>query len=402
MTTLAKPSNGRMKVSMPCYFQEAEPTAGLPLSVDVCNVQVTLEGAVDPNRTYVYTGHYDSRRLNNSDYTRYAPGADDNASAVAIALEMIRILAPAVAKHQPAATIIIAAVAGEEQGLYGSTFLANTLANSSVNVQANFNNDIVGSGSNAPYDPVNKHTIRLFTGGTSYLPTLPANILAEFEAEGYQDDTPSRHLARFIQEVNAGAAHTTDMQVAITYKPDRYGRGGDHMSFLRAGFPAVRFTEPQEDFYHQHQDPRVQNNITYGDEIEFVDFEYNARAGGVNLLSIWSAANAPGTPSNFTYDSLVGFLAQNRTTPDDWVENIITLYWDDAAKVEDPLRDHFEIVWRSMASQQWTHVLKVGNEGTIRLPISKDNAVFGLRAVGKDGKKSPAMYPVAVSRGGKV
>ena len=126
MTELAKASNGKMNVSMPCYLQPAAPTEGLLIAVQVCNVQVEIKGSVDPNRTYVYTGHYDSRRLNNSNYMDDAPGADDNASAVAIALEMIRILAPVVGKTSPPTSIIIAAVAGEEQGLYGSNFLAQT------------------------------------------------------------------------------------------------------------------------------------------------------------------------------------------------------------------------------------------------------------------------------------
>lgn len=126
MTELAKPSNGSMKVTMPCYEQAAAPAHGIPFAVQVCNVQAEITGAVDANRTYVYTGHYDSRRLNNSDYTGDAPGADDNASAVAIALEMVRILAPVVSSSLPPTSIIIAAVSGEEQGLYGSNFLAQT------------------------------------------------------------------------------------------------------------------------------------------------------------------------------------------------------------------------------------------------------------------------------------
>ena len=126
MQQLAKPSKGKIQLSLPCYFQPAVPTAGLPRGVDVCNVQAVIKGAKDANRTYVYTGHYDSRNLNASDFTGFAPGADDNASAVAIALEMVRILAPVIARHPPAATIYIVAVAGEEQGLFGSAFLAQT------------------------------------------------------------------------------------------------------------------------------------------------------------------------------------------------------------------------------------------------------------------------------------
>ncbi|MCJ1350732.1 MAG: hypothetical protein MMC33_000713 [Icmadophila ericetorum] len=394
MTELAQPSGGRMHVSMPCYLQPAAPEDGIPFAVQLCNVQVEITGTVDPNRTYVYTGHYDSRRLNLSDYTGYAPGADDNASAVAIALEMIRILAPAVKKTPPATSIIIAAVAGEEQGLYGSNFLAQTLKNASRNVQGNFNDDIVGSGSNAPFNTLNQHTIRIFGAGTDYL-TLSAPVIAEIIDTGYQDDTPARHLGRFVQEVNAGAAITTDMEVALIYKPDRFFRGGDHESFLSAGFPAVRFTEPQEDFYHQHQDPRVQDGVTYGDEITYVDFDYTARVGKVNLLSLWSIANAPATPSNFTYDTEIGFLASSESTPPSYLQNIIKLYW--STEPVDPLIDHYEIVWRATASQQWQYMLNVGMLNTIELPISKDNAVFGLRAVGKTGLKSPATYALAVA-----
>ena len=126
MTELAKPSNGRMNVSMPCYLQPTTPADDIFFPVEICNVQVEITGSVDPNRMYVYTGHYDSRNLNLSDFTGAAPGADDNASAVAIALELIRILAPVVGKSPPPTSIIIAAVSGEEQGLFGSKFLAQT------------------------------------------------------------------------------------------------------------------------------------------------------------------------------------------------------------------------------------------------------------------------------------
>lgn len=222
------------------------------------------------------------------------------------------------------------------------------MKNASVNVQANFNNDIVGSGSNAPFAAQNQHTIRIFGAGTDYL-YINSSVIKEFITTGYQDDTPSRHLGRFIQEVNAGASDATEMDVALIYKPDRFFRGGDHESFLEARFPAVRFTEPQEDFYHQHQDPRVQDGVTYGDEIEYVDFEYTARVGKVNLLGLWSIANAPATPQNFTYDTNIGFLADSLDTPPQYLQNIIKLYWDVEA---DPLLDHYEVVWRPMASQQ--------------------------------------------------
>jgi hypothetical protein len=216
-------------------------------------------------------------------------------------------------------------------------------------VQGNFNDDIVGTGSNAPFDPLNQHTIRVYGSGTESL-TLPADVIAEIISTGYQDDTPARHLGRFVQEVNAGAAQTTDMEVALIYKPDRFFRGGDQESFLGVGFPAVRFTEPEEDFFHQHQDPRTQDGIVYGDNADFVDFEYTARVGKVNLLSLWSIANAPRTPSNLTYDTVVGFLATSESTPPSDLENVVFLRWN--TEPADPLLDHFELVWRAMSSQQ--------------------------------------------------
>ncbi|TAQ83136.1 hypothetical protein B7494_g8539 [Chlorociboria aeruginascens] len=364
MTTLAEPSNGLMKVSMPCYQQPAVPSSGIPFPVDLCNVQVEITGTIDPNRTYVYTGHYDSRRLNLSDYTGDSPGADDNASAVSIALEMIRILAPYVTENPPPTSIIIAAVAGEEQGLYG-------MKNASVNVQANFNDDIVGSGSNAPFDSLNQHTIRVFGAGTDYLflPSDQSSLIDEIIATGYQDDTPSRHLGRYIQEVNAGAASTTEMEVALIYKPDRFSRGGDHESFLEAGYPAVRFTEPQEDFYHQHQDPRTEDGIVYGDDIQFVDFDYTARVGKVNLLCLWSIANAPATPSNFTYDTEIGFLASSQSTPPNYLDNVIKLYWN--TEPADPLLDYYEVVWRPLASQQTTELISRIGAKKARMRIDK-------------------------------
>jgi hypothetical protein len=191
------------------------------------------------------------------------------------------------------------------------------------------------------------------------------------------------------------------MQVALTYKLDRNGRGGDHESFLRNGFPAVRFTEPNEDFFHQHQDPRVVNGTVIGDNIDFVDFDFTGRVGRVNLLTIWNAANAPGTPKLFQFSNSVGFLASSVDTPLADMENVVELEWDPNAKSTDPLLDHFEIVYRPLASQQWTHSLALTqaqmSAGLIRLELSKDSVVFGLRSVGKDGKKSPATFAVATT-----
>lgn len=291
--------------------------------------------------------------------------------------------------------MIFAATAGEEQSSYGSTFLAQTLKNASVNVEGNWNNDIVGTGSSSPFSPINNYTIRLFGASTAYPPTT--TNLTTYAAQqqligeiGAENDSPARNLGRFIAEVAAGAASYVDMQVALIYRADRFLRGGDHESFLTAGFPAVRFTEAVEDFTHQHQDPRTQNGTVYGDLIEFVDFEYTARVARVNLASMWSAANAPAMPRNVTISTVVGFPALSASTPLDEIGNDSRFSWTAG---NDPLVAGYELVWRPSGSMQWTHSLEVGNVGTVTVDLSKDDVQFGIRAVGETGLKSPAVYP---------
>ena len=180
------------------------------------------------------------------------------------------------------------------------------------------------------------------------------------------------------------------MQVALIYRPDRYLRGGDHESFLAQGFPAVRFTEAVEDFAHQHQDPRVQDGVQYGDLLKYVDFDYVARVARVNLASMWSAANAPAMPKDVTISELIGFPAAAEDTPIEEISNDSRFAWSTGS---DPLVHGYELVFRPSGTLQWTHSLSVGNVGNITVNLGKDDFQFGVRAVGKDGKKSPAVYP---------
>lgn len=309
-----------------------------------------------------------------------------------VVMELARVCAT----RHPAASIIFAATAAEEQALYGATFLAETLKNASVNVEGNWNNDIVGTGTSQPFSPINNYTIRLFGASAAY-PLSTSNetqaldnlsLLGEI---GGQNDSPAQNLGRFIAEIAAGAARYVDMQVALIYRADRFLRGGDHESFLAAGFPAVRFTEAVEDFAHQHQNPRTQNGTIYGDLIEFVDFDYTARVAKVNLASIWSAANAPGMPVSATISTAVGYPARTESTPLVELSNESRFSWNTG---NDPLVEGYELVWRTSGTQQWTHSLEVGSVGEVRVDLPKDDLQFGIRAVGKDGRKSPAVYPV--------
>lgn len=384
MQAIAADSDGNMDVFFNSYIQQPEGRITFP--VNITNVVARINGTVDPNRVYVVTGHYDSRNLDITDYTGDAPGADDNASGVAVLMEMARVCA----KLKPAATMLFAATAGEEQNLYGATHLAQTLKAQGANVEGNWNNDIVGTGHFSPFEPINNYTIRLFGASILYPNATSAAYNEEIGIIGYENDSPARNLGRFIAEIAAGASEATDMQVALIYRPDRFLRGGDHEGFLSQGFPAIRFTEAVEDFTHQHQDVRVQDGTQYGDLIQYVDFAYTQRVARVNLASMFSAANAPAMPKNVTISEIVGFPASALDTPLEEVSNDSQFTW---ATGNDPLVASYELVWRPSGALQWSRSLDVGNVGNVTVNLPKDAVQFGIRAVGKDGKKSPAVLP---------
>ncbi|KAI0114123.1 hypothetical protein GGR51DRAFT_556619 [Nemania sp. FL0031] len=375
----ANASDGRLSVQTVGYIQKPDGNR-VTFPTLISDVVATLKGT-DANRLYVISGHYDSRNTNILDYEGDAPGADDDASGVAISLELARVMSrPNL--PVPKASIAFVAVAGEEQGLYGSQFLAQTYANSTprVNVEGMLNNDIVGSpkGDDGVADP---HVIRLFAQG---LPPINVESSATRETRlsiGGENDTPARNLARFVKEVSENAA--TQMNVSVVYRLDRYLRGGDHRPFLEAGYPAVRFTEPNENYAHQHQDVRVEDGVQYGDLVEFCDFEYIARVARVNGAALWSLANSPGAPTN---------VRVNTTA----LSNDSILYWDPPLAGEENV-GAYEIVWRSTAAPFWTDVVDVGLVNQATLDLSKDNVVFGVRARSADGLRGVAVLPFPVS-----
>ncbi|KAM3417293.1 Peptide hydrolase [Cercospora zeina] len=387
MLDYAAESDGKMQVYFNSYIQPADGVR-IAFPVNITNVVAQINGTTDPERVYVVTGHHDSRRLDVMDYEGDAPGADDDASGVAVLMEMARICA----KRRPAATMIFASVAGEEQGLYGSANLAKTLKEAGYRVEGNWNNDIVGTGKSQPFAPINDYTVRLF-GPSIFFPNSTDAFAAyqRITAQiGGWNDSPAQNLGRFIAEVAAGAAEFVGMQVALIYRADRFLRGGDHQSFLTQGFPAVRFSEAVEDFAHQHQDPREEDGIQYGDLIEFVDFDYVSRVAKVNLASMWSAANAPAMPQEVTISTGIGFPATDANTDPDLITNDSGLSWDTG---NDELVASYEVVWRESGNVQWAYSKDVGNVPNVTVPLNKDNYQFGVRAVGKNGWKSPAVWP---------
>jgi peptidase M28-like protein len=365
----AEASQGRMTVEKQSYEQQK--AARVPQPTIVTNIVATLKGSQPEasDRIYVVGGHYDSMCSSPTDAKCDAPGANDDASGTAAVLEMARVMA----KYEFDATIVFMAVAGEEQSLLGSTHFAEGAKKKSWNVDAMFTNDIVGNtlGGNGVRD---RGTVRVFSEG------VPSN---ETEAEattrrsvGGENDSASRQLARFIKETSEG--YVPQMKVMMIYRRDRYGRGGDHIPFLERGYPAVRFTEVNEEFRHQHQNVRVENGVQYGDLPEFVDFAYVANVARVNAASLAALAWAPSRPKG------VAILTAR-------LSNDTDLRWD---ANKEPELAGYEIVWRDTTSPVWTNSKAVGNVTSFTMKgMSKDNYFFGVRAIDKDGNRSPVTYP---------
>jgi len=365
----AEQSGGRMTVEKQTFEQPK--AARVPEPTMVTNIVATLKGTQPESvgRTYVVSGHYDSMCTSPTNATCDAPGANDDASGTAAVLEMARVMA----KYKFDATIIFMAVAGEEQGLLGSTYAAEQAKQKGVDVEAMFTNDIIGSslGGNGVRDA---RTVRVFSEG------VPSSEKPE-EATvrrgvGGENDSAPRQLARFIKET--GERYLPAMRVMMVYRRDRYLRGGDHIPFLERGFAAVRFTEPNEDYRHQHQNVRIENEVQYGDLPQFDDFNYIAKVARVNAASLAALALAPARPKN------VGLITTRLTNDTD-------LKWD--ANKEPDLAG-YEIVWRDTTSPVWTNSRAVGNVTSFTVKgMSKDNYFFGVRAVDKQGNSSPVSFP---------
>ncbi|HEX2685441.1 MAG TPA: M28 family metallopeptidase [Kofleriaceae bacterium] len=364
----AAQSGGRMTVERQSFLQS--PTSRVPNPTTITNLIATLRGTTSPDRVYVVSGHIDSRVTDVLTPDAEEPGADDDASGVALVLELARVMST----RQPEATIVFTVVAGEEQGLLGSAFQAAQYKAAGADIQGMFSCDIVGS-STADDGTRDAHTIRLFTEGVPTTETASQKSIRL--SVGGEVDGPSRQLGRFALLVAQN--EETDMRIRHIYRRDRYLRGSDHLSYLNQGYPANRFTEPNENFDHEHQDVRVENNVQIGDLIQFMDFDFLARVVKVNAATMWSLAQGPGTPKN------VGILTQALTNSTDLVWN---------ANPEPDL-DGYEVVWRETTDPDWTHAIPVGNVTSASLPhFSKDNVFFGVRAVDKTGHHSPVAFPV--------
>src|SRR5579863_9626998 len=376
MQAIAAASSGRMTVQKQTFTQPV--SSNIPVPTTITNVIATLQGTASPERFYVITGHLDSRVTDVLNFTDDAPGADDDGSGVAVVLELARLFAT----RQFPGTLVFATVAGEEQGLYGSSFMAQQMKAAGNDVQGMFSNDIVGASQAFDGTPPNPHTLRLFLEG---VPTdVTSSEISLLQATGGENDSLSRQLGRYVEEV--APPWLTDMFIQTIWRRDRYLRGSDHVSFQGQGYPAARFTEPRENFNHEHQNVQVVNGVQFGDLIEFVDFGYCARVAKVNAAALWGLASSPSTPKN----------AQIHTTPpvNFAGTNFTNITWN--ANPETNLTG-YEVVMRETTDSDWTQVIPVGNVTSVTLNISKDNVQFGVRAVDQNGNRSPVAFPLAVA-----
>lgn len=367
----SRESGGRLQVSEDEFVQE--PTQRVPQPARLVNVVATLPGEQDESRDniYVVSGHYDSCVCSQGmlDAESDAPGANDDASGTAAVMEMARVMS----KYKFDATIVFMAVAGEEQGLLGATHWAENAVRNKVNIAAMITNDIIGNtiGGNGVRD---SSRVRVFSEG------VPSN---ETEAEarvrqsvGGENDSPSRQLARYIKET--ADIYLDKFKVTLVFRRDRYGRGGDHIPFLQRGFAAVRMTEPNEDFTRQHQKVREEGGTRYGDVPDMVDFAYVAQVARVNAAALARMALAPASPTGVRFKS-------GRQEYDTY------LTWQPG---REPDLAGYRIVWRETWQPFWEHSVDAGKVTEFVMKgLSKDDYVFAVQAVDKDGNASRPTFP---------
>ncbi|WP_425987309.1 M28 family metallopeptidase [Brevundimonas sp. TWP2-3-2] len=338
----------------------------VPTSTEVVDVVAIQRGTGDPNRVIIISGHIDSRVTDVMNFTADAPGANDDASGVAAVLEAARVLS----KHRFEATLVYAVLSGEEQGLLGGKILADYAKAQDWVVEANLNNDIVGNseGQSGIRDTTR---VRVFSEGTK---TVETALQAERRRyNGGEVDSSSRNLARYVDGI--ADRYLTNFDVDMIYRTDRFGRGGDQVEMLRAGFPAVRISEGAENYDRQHQDLRTENGVEYGDTIEGVDFDYLAQVARLNIATMAALASAPMVPADVTIEGAV--------KPD------TTLRWSAV-----PGAAGYRVWWRSTTAPQWTFNRSAGTATSLVLTgVPIDDYFFGVSALSEDGFESPVVYP---------
>lgn len=352
---------------------EGDPDSRIDEDTWVVNVYAVLRGNTHPNRYVMMSGDIDSRASNIMNDTIDAPGANDNATGMAGAIEAARVLSD----YEFANSIIFAGLSGEEQGLYGGRFLAEKAKEEGWEIIGVLNNDMIGNirGIDGVID---NQSFRIFS--EPYSTNASERELQMKRFYGGENDGISRQLARYIYETTE--LYMPQMDPMLIYRLDRFGRGGHHRPFNAAGFAGVRIMETHENYNHQHQDIRTEDGIEYGDVIEGVNFDYAKKLTAVNAIAMAALAKAPPQPQNVQ----IGGAVQPSTT----------LRWK---KPDSDLIKGYKIYWRPTTAPLWENVRYVGDVSEFTLEgIVIDNYLFGVTAVGKDGHESIVAYPQGLIR----
>ena len=364
----AKRSNGRLTAFIDTITYKPDGKR-VDKEIILGNVLATLKGT-DPNdkRVFLISGHIDSRRSNEMDREKDSPGANDDGSGSAAVLECARVMS----SHGFPATIIFQIVSGEEQGLLGAQFMANKAKKENLDIEAVLNNDIMGSNNSSETNIIDNTRIRVFSEGLSVLDT--GRVATNIRNLGLENDGRARQLSRYVKEI--GERYVENIEVVMVYRNDRFLRGGDHSPFVQNGFAAVRITEMNENYYHQHQDVRKENNIQYGDLAEFMDFEYLRKNTAVNLANLANLAKAPSVPDEVKVQTKK-------------LENYTSLNW----KVpKNGKTKGYYILMRETTSAVWQMKFYT-TETEYKLPYSKDNYFFAVQSVSETGNESLPVIP---------
>lgn len=364
-------SGGRLTSKID-YFEVKADGKRIAKDSQLGNVMATLKGT-DPNdnRIFIISGHLDSRVSDVMNVKSDAPGANDDGSGVAAVIELAKVMS----KRAFPATIIFVAVTGEEQGLYGARHLAELAKASNWNIVAMLNNDMIGNSLSSGTNLRDNTQIRIFSETIPFLETEEEAKMRK--ATSRDNDSPSRLLARYIKTVTE--QYVDQLKVKLVYRNDRFLRGGDHTPFSQNGFAAVRFCEMNENFDHQHQDLRTENNIKYGDLPEFMDFEYLRKNTCSNLAALANLASSPKAPLN------VGIEVKE-------LSNSSTLLWS-APEGKSPYG--YQILMRETSSSHWEKTFFV-KETRAEIPYSKDNYFFAVQAVDALGHASLPVFPAPI------
>ncbi|MCB0458465.1 MAG: M28 family metallopeptidase [Flavobacteriaceae bacterium] len=339
----------------------------------VVNVMAIQRGTKYPNKYVIMSGDIDSRVSDPNNFTSDSPGANDNASGMAGALEAARVLS----KYKFPVSVIYVCLSGEEQGLHGGQHMAKVAKEQGWDIVAVLNNDMIGNieGIDGVKD---NSTFRVFSEAISMETTDREKSAMRFY--GGEIDGPSRQLARYIDKLTDD--YMTNLDAIMIYRLDRFGRGGHHRPFNDQGFTGVRIMETHENYNRQHQDLRTENGIAYGDVIDFVDFDYASKLTAVNAITLAALASAPPEPKNVS----IGGAVQPSTR----------LKWD---AVNDNDIIGYKIYWRDTTSPQWQYSRFVGNTTDYTLEnIVIDNYLFGVASVGKNGAESLIQFPKQIIR----